>query len=258
MNARDADLASVIALARDHAQADFYRTHWKGGADFDALPLVSRAQLSATPLSRRKYKGAISMLRILDAPEGSFTVAWDYDDIREEGYGIVSARPMVCFADPYETVEKGIWCLMNGMTHLGGERNIDIAVATGLKFKSDSLITDSATLLKLTPLLQALEKPMQCISIVDSTFDIAALQGCAGLAQRTRLVLAQPESGAIAEAEFSKSPEFEIRPDCIVEHVAGALVITKVRRLMTPIIRYATGIRAQAAQGDPQRLILSN
>lgn len=181
-------------------------------------------------------------MRIVDGRDGPFLVRWHYDDIRAEAYGAPSLRPMVIFQDPYDTIEKGLWCHLNGMTHLGGERNIDIALATGVKFEIDSLITDGASLHLLHPLLKK-RGMLSTISVIDSAFDAVALMSFSAYAERVRLVLALPEIGAFAEASLAPQPIFVPLPGCIIEK-NETLILTKERALMTPVVRYDTGIRA--------------
>ena len=150
---------------------------------------------------------------------------------------------MVYFADPHETLEKAHWCYQRGMLRLVGEANAEVSLFTAGRFRIDSLICDSVTLPVMLPHFESMQEPLESISIVGDSFDPQVLASYASYAKRIRLVLSLPETGAFAEAPLCEDPLFAPYPDCLIEDVEGDLILTKLRLLVTPIIRYDTGVR---------------
>ncbi|MFA7309449.1 MAG: hypothetical protein WC050_00955 [Candidatus Paceibacterota bacterium] len=234
------ELENLIEAIRTHPRADLYRTAWGNSSTFDALPVVSRADMAATPLDRRLYKEGRGMAKIVHTPISSFISIWDFSDIGAEPFGIASSRPMSNFSDPREGIEKAMWCYEHNMVPLIGEQSPSVAILAARVCDIDSLITDSRSLSAFLPYLQERTTPLECISVVDDDLSAAALTSAAKFAKRVRLVLALPEIGAFAETTPDMYPTFSVLPNCILQEEDG-LILTKIAHLVTPIIRYRTG-----------------
>ncbi len=222
---------------------DFYRARWGNVREFASLPLVGRADFIQTPLSQRRYKPG-GLVKVVGAAEGVFLSGSDFADIGREAFGVVSQRPMVAFDDAHEAMEKAMWCYEHDTVPLLAEKDPRVALYMAGKYSVDSLVTDAASLEALFPHLVERKTKLSCISIVASAFFPETLARFMPYAERIRLVLALPETGAFAESEMSESPVFKPLPDCHIEILEGEMVLTKSRLLVTPIVRYKTGIRA--------------
>ncbi len=77
---------------------------------------------------------------------------------------------------------------------------------------------------------------------------MSALAPFARFAERARLVLSLPETGAFAESPLEPLVSFAVLPGCIVDEENGRLVITKTAQLVTPIIKYRTNLPANVVQ----------
>lgn len=229
-----------------HAESDFYRSRWAAERDFAKLPAVSREDFIRTPLSKRRYKEESSLVKIVHA-EQPFLSEWSFADIGTEGFGLPSTRPLVYMTDSYEAIEKSMWCYERGMVPLIGEKDPDIAMFAAGKYEVDSLITDPEALPKLRPYLEA--HRLQSISVISDSFDTNALAPFASLTDDMRLVLAIPEVGSFAIAPFAVRPRFEALENCAVEK-GETLIVSKLRFLITPIIRYRTDIPASLYDGS--------
>ncbi|MFZ2886924.1 MAG: hypothetical protein WA021_03840 [Minisyncoccia bacterium] len=250
----NSSLESLIATIRNHA-CDFYRNRW-GDASIESLPLTSRTDLRETPHSRRRYKEGKSLLKIVRDHGGSFLSEWNLDDIKNEQFGIPSQRPMVYFRNQHETMEKALWCYTNGMVRLTGEANADLSVYTAERFQVDSLLCDAHSLSCMMPFFERITQPLESLSIIASSFDTKTLAPYQKFALRMRLVLSLPECGAFAEAPLTETLEFSPHADCAIEYEDGRLVLSKNTLLVTPIIRYDTGLRASPTSGN--RFVLSS
>lgn len=202
--------------------------------------VFTRAELAALPFSQRRNGIGPSFLKVVPG-EPPFLMEWAFPELKREPYGVHSARPMVYFANAHESVEKGMWCYLNGMTRFLGEVNSEVSNAAAQKFAIDSLIADEECLMRMSPVLPMLES-LQTISILGADFDIGRIRPFAQ-SRRVRLVLTLPETGVIGESNLAQYPRFTIAPDSEVEEIGGELILTKRGLSATPIARYATGIR---------------
>ncbi len=196
------------------------------------------------PLSERRTKDETSLSKVVHAPEGVFLSEWTYGDIAREPFGLSSKRPMVYLSDPHESLEKAIWCYEQGMVPLLGEPVGKVAQAMARAYRIDSLIADARTLPLIAPAI-ATQELLESLSIIGSSFDIASLLPWRARAKRVRLVLALPETGAFAEAELEEHLRFSALPHCTIK-AARHLILTKDLPLVTPIVRYDTGIRSDS------------
>ena len=238
-------LPKLIEDIRAHSESDFYRKKWGIHTTFSDLPITSRSDLALCPFSQRSYKKEQGLTRLVRAGEHFFLSAWSFTDIAREAYGLSSKRPLVYFENSHETIEKAIWCYGNGMVPLAGEGNPDIAILSARAYQIDSLITDPVSAGSLIPYLRERTEPLSSISFIADAFEIEQLAQYSQYAKRIRLVLSLPETGAFAEAELGKDTEFSPLPNCTIEN-KDTLILTKEASLITPIIRYDTGIPAAA------------
>ncbi len=238
-------LEKIIAETAVHETADVYRTLWGDARSLSQMPIVAGDDLFSGALARRRYRSARSLVKIVRGPSGVFLSEWAYEDIRGEPYGLLSKRPMVYFSDTQEAIEKSLWCYEQGMVTLIGEvHNAAIAHEMARIYRIDSLIADTRSLELLRPALQALSEPLASLSIVDTMFAPEELSWTLRYAREIRLVLALPETGVLASAPLTQKPLFAASAHTRIEVVEGRLVASKAIPLVTPIIRYDTGIRA--------------
>ena len=234
-------LQHLIDSVRIYPGSDFYRARWGDAAAFSELPTVGRKDFVEVPLSSRRYKEERSLVKIVHGKEGSFLSEWSFDDIGKEQWGEIGARPLVYMTDPHEAIEKSMWCYEQNRVPLIGEKDPDLTIYAAGKYRIDSLITDASALARFAPYFKT-HDPLTSLTIIGDTFDTEALMPSLEYARRVRLVAALPETGALAYAELATKPEFRTLPGVVAEE-DGELVVTKCSMLVTPVIRYRTGIR---------------
>jgi hypothetical protein len=239
--------AALINSVRRHPDADFYRTLWGSADEFSALPTISREDFVRVPLSRRRYKDAPSLTKVVHAPEGVFLSEWCFDDIGREPWGMTSVRPLVYLDNAHEAVEKSLWCYAHNLVPLIGEKNIDITFFAAQRYDIDSLIVDLASLMRLEPYLAKRTTLLSTMTIINSSFDPALLMAYHRYAKQVRLLFAFSETGAIAQALLTATPRFVLLPDWSMD-ISDTLIVTRTSPLVTPIIRYRTGT---VVSGDP-------
>lgn len=234
---------NLIRSAAEHTTADAYRRLWGTARAFSDLPVVSRADLFAGPLANRRYRAPLSFTKIVRSGAGAILSEWAYEDIAREAYGEPSARPMVYFSDAHEGIEKSMWCYERDMVPLLGEtHNPAVAAALARMYRVDSIIADAPSLERLRTYIENRDERLACISVLGSRFDAKELQWARELTKRLRLVLHVPETGAFAEAAHDSEPVFVPHEGCIIERGKNSLILTREASLITPIIRYDTGI----------------
>jgi len=214
-----------------------------------SLELHTRADFIRIPLSERRSKESKSLVKIVHADEGDFLSEWSFDDIGGEPYGAITKRPMVYMVSAHEAIEKSMWCYERGMVPLIGEPDSAIAAQSAEKYRIDQLIVDAESLAKLMPYLSARAEPLLSISVIGASFDIASLLPFTHYAKEVRLVLALPETGALAEAKLEKEPVFHVIAGCTAK--GESLIVTKEAQLVTPIKEYETGIRVSSRSNAP-------
>lgn len=235
-----ADVQTCIDSIRTN-ESSFYRSHWGEQTAFASLPPLSRKKFFDTPLSTRRYKNAAGLLKIVSAPEGQTLSEWQFEDIEAEEFGPIGMRPLVAFSAPHETVEKGLWCYGRNALPLVAEQDLELMWHVAQECNVDSVLCDIARYHELVPFLSKKELSISTIAVVDSAF--ANNELCAGEhgGASLHLTLALPETGAFASAECTKNPVFTAHANCIVE-AGERTLLTKVRSLVTPIVRYDAGI----------------
>lgn len=235
-------MEKLLAEVRTSSAADFYRKLWEPRTALSELPTISREDFLRVSLSKRRYKNERALVKVVHDPRGAFLSEWSFADIGRESFGLLSKRPLVYLTDPHEAIEKSMWCYERGMVPLIGEKDPDITMFAADKYMVDSLVTDAVALARLKPYFESHGR-LTSISVLGSAFDTAALAPYTAFADTFRLVLALPETGAFAEAPYAHDPRFKALPECVIER-AETLVVSKLRALVTPIIKYRTHIPA--------------
>lgn len=220
----------------------FYRSLWENSI---SAGIVRRADFFQTPIQERRYKNVSSLALIAGSAEEPFVIEWALEDLREESVGDVpfGRKPLVCFRSPHNAVLWSVWCYEHGMVPLIGERNPAVTLATARLLLVDGIITDSASLHDIVPLVEELR--LSYVVVVDQSFDVALLNS---LRTKVYPVLWLPETGIIGTGELRGNDlTFAADPAVLLEH--GDLVVTKLRLLVTPIIRFQTHPKTQIIGG---------
>lgn len=233
---------SLLQEVRTSKSSDFYRARWDAAKTFGALPLVSRSDFARVPLERRRYRNESGLVKVVRSDGQSFLSEWSFDSIAAQEWAIPSKRPMVYLGDPYETLEKAAWFRERNMLPIAGERAAEVSQYLAEKYDIDSLVADSRTLAGMLPFLAGLSVPLEGITVIDSAFEPEKLAPLSRFAREMRLVLALPETGAIGVAALAAIPLFQPFPHVITEGIDGKLVVTQLLDLITPVIRFDTGL----------------
>jgi hypothetical protein len=241
-------LSALISTVAEHTQADFYSQIWADARNFNELPTVSRSDVRMVPLSQRLYTEGPGMARMITDSEGMFGYQYSFEELNKEIYGPVGVRPLVCFADAHDAIEKSLWCYAHGTVPLIGEKDPTITALVAKEYRINSLLADEASFESLREHLQQHIQPISSVMLFGKTFQHDVLAHVSALARDVRFLLSLPEVGAFASALPESVPQFTVLPGCIVES-DGELIITKLALRAFPVIRYRTGIQAPAFVG---------
>lgn len=250
MKNTDSKLEDLVRVVRTHPEAPFYRSAWGKAASFEELPSIGREDFVAAPLSQRRYKKGKELVKMVHAFSGIFASAWSFEDSARERFGTALRRPMVWLESPHEALEKSLWCCEQGAVPLIAEQNAEVALYGGGVYRVDSLITDITSFKKAESYAREHAKQLEAISVLGHSFSEEELSLLSPYAEKVRLILCLPETGAFAEAAFARRPIFTPHEGVLLEH-REELVLTKLSYLTTPIIRYRTGIRTEEAADGP-------
>ena len=250
-------LHSLIAEVAASNASDFYRTLWGRERRFDLLPLLTPEHLMRTPLRSRTYKREKGLVKIVRTQAEPFLVQWSLQDLAQEPFGSTSCkRPLVLLTDSHEALEKSLWYYEhNPLPLIGEHHNLPVAAYASRRYGIDSILSDEQI---LPAFLTELEKEydvrhVEELTLLGSSFVPENIRAFSHRFPRIRLVLACSETGALANACPERSPEalvFHPAENAILELVGEQLVVTKRAPLVTPIIRYRTGIRASLTPTD--------
>ena len=241
MRSAPREILELVRSVRENPSSGFYRELWRGQERFESLPVVSRTDFIRVPLSKRRYKNAMGMVKIVGAGEYAFLSESSFEDLAAEALAPHSRRPMVYMSDPYEAIEKAMWCYEHGMTPLIGEKDPELAMYAAGRYRIDSLITDQEAIMKFGRFFQTLSRPLDSITVIGSAFAPRALMPFSQHTSTFRLVLSLPETGPFAQATLSEHPVFSALDHAFIEH-DGGVILTKNAGYPTPIIRYRTGV----------------
>src|SRR3989344_8082154 len=245
----------LVAKVRTSA-CGFYRAHWGKAERFEDLPLMDVERFIATPFGERTYKVEKGLVKIVRASRAPFLVHWSLEDLKAEQFGdSTGKRPLVLLSDSHDALEKSLWFYEHDILPLIGEtNNLQAASFAADAYAIDALVADSKTVL---PFLAEYEKGHDVktisVTLIENRFDPAMVARLQISCARVLSVLACSETGAFGVA----CPEqgdgevcFHPNDESIVEIENGELVVTRLALLRTPIIRYRTGIRAEAVSAD--------
>lgn len=93
------------------------------------------------------------------------------EDMKMESWGVQSARPLVYLANAHEAVEKSLWCYLNNMVPLIGERDPDLTARLAAMYGIDSIIADVPSLKLLFSRFFPHHGQIVAISLLGGSFD---------------------------------------------------------------------------------------
>lgn len=221
--------------------SSFYKELWGSEGAFETLPILTLQQLAHTPLPKRRYVNGSGITKVVRRGGNTFLSEWLTTHTAQEELGPVGARTLVYMSSAHEAMEKGMWCYAHNSLPLVGEKDPLLAARTARVAQVDTVIVDSASLQKLLPHLAECA-PLTHLVVLDHVFDSRVLSAAAQYAQHVTLTLTLPETGAFASAPLQTDLVFTLHDACILETDERTL-LTKVRPLVTPIIRYDIGVR---------------
>lgn len=255
-------LKNLLSEIESSQDSSFYRDIFESmGIEFKELrfdntdnlqkiPHTSYLNLLSTSLNKRLYTKEShtgKFVKIVRKYGSPFLIQRNLNDIQKENYGVTCRRPQVFFDDNQEAIEKCVWFYENNMLPLVGElNNLPVTAFSAKKYGIDFLLTNQDLFLKYLPFLTSDNDVSDIkISLLDDYFEIESILEIFPTIKNIRLVLALPETGAFAEScpEALKRGELIFHPDknSILE-TRGSLIVTKLIKMPTPIIRYQTDI----------------
>lgn len=246
---------SLIAAVWESKESEFYRSKWGSAGEtlpvFAELPCCSAEDFIRTPLHDRVYKKDKGLAKIVRIYEKPFLVQWSLADLAAERFGFTdSARPLVMLSDAHEAIEKSLWFYEHDILPLIGEiHNVPVSAFAAKTYGIDAIVSDEYMLSRTLPELEKVYDlgKVASLTLIGAHFAAASI---AYLRQfkNVQYILALPETGsfaascprALAEGKFC----FHSDDGSYLELVGEHLVVTRLRLLVTPIIRYKTSIRA--------------
>lgn len=244
-------LDALIATVYDSPHSEFYRKIF-GKKDFvtlEDIPLLTQKDLASSPLNERTYTKDHLFVKIVPSNEGApMLIGRSRTDLKHENFGKMLTRPLVLSGSIYDALEKALWYYENGILPIVNEENNEVTKLAATFYAIDSITADLQSLytfIESVPDDQLSQ--IQHVNIVDSSFQILN-QDRSPLEVTYTTTLSLPEVGTIAHGckETSPGAALVLHPDpsTIVEVVqSNTLVITRLEKLPTPLIRYQTCLR---------------
>lgn len=125
-----------------------------------------------------------------------------FDDIRTESWGVLSMRPLVYISDYHDAIEKSLWCYLNNMVPLIGEKDPDLTARLATLYEIDSIIADLPSLKLLLSRFLPPPGQLTAISLIGSSFDATEYAPYRAYAKRFRLVYVDKNGSATAVQEL--------------------------------------------------------
>lgn len=212
------------------------------------------------PFSGRIYNEDKGFTKAVAVYEEPFLVQWSLEELAKENYfpvtlfdGNKRCRPLVLFSDRNEAVEKSLWFYEHDILPLVGEsNNPEATVSAAGIYGINAILADTEILKKFIPALKAKYdlSRLRAVSVLGDNLDLKEIRLLVPEGAVLNLVLALPETGAFAECcrKALAKNDLIFHPDAnsIVE-TDGRLIVTKLLYPATPVLRYQTGIFAEAA-----------
>ncbi len=238
---------NLILSLRESTLSSFYRDLWKDSPT-SSLPILTREHLMRTPLRSREYKKKKGLVKIVRAYGKPFLSKWALEDLYGKNL-VQGRRPLVLLADTHETQEQGLALYAQGILPLIGETsNVAVTVYCSVQYEIDGVITDASMYEAIARLLK---EKYDTAKIHEWIFFVTNKTDCDLVSEEKNAtyLLSLPETGIIARSCTHKEASrqvFHPEDSVNVEYEEGELVVTKNQLLVTPIIRYKSGINSKA------------
>ncbi|MEK7560767.1 MAG: hypothetical protein AAB539_02310 [Patescibacteria group bacterium] len=263
MTAPDPRLYELLSQVFEHPTCDFYRRHYANSgirtaadatAAFDRLPALTRAHLARTPLAERLFFEERCFVKIIRSTDEPFLMRANLSALSKEQYGVRDgARALVFLADSDEAMEKSLWCYEQNILPMVCEKQIaQLAPRFAADYTIDTLLTEENMIIGFWPEFTRLLglTALKNLVLFGSGFHFQMIHR-QFLPQNPVLILSLPETGAIAricpDAFVRGNWIFHPDANCLIE-IDERIIMTKLARLATPLIRYDTGINARKAE----------
>jgi hypothetical protein len=242
-------------LFREH---DFRSEDLKSPDDLKKIPIINFQNLINISLPERLFEGDLSdgeFVKIVKKYEKTFLIQRSLSDIKEENYGSFCKFPQILLSDSHDALEKSLWFYEHNIIPLIGEpNNLEATSYSAVKLGIDFLLIDEEMFLKYFPILkQKYETSNLSITLIDDYFNLSKIIGIFPFPDRLKFILALPETGAFAEScpDDLKKGELIFHSDknSLLE-MGGRLIVTKLIKMPTPIIRYQTEIFVEPAKKE--------
>jgi len=249
------DFSILVNKIFNSDESLFYKNIWKDVStpvSIDTIPIIDHLSFIKTPLHDRQYKQEKGITKIVKKYETPFLVNTALVDLKEEDFGDKTVeRPLVLLSDSHEALEKSMWFYENNTLPLIGEtKNLKVTAYAASRYKIDSIVIDMKMFSQFLPPFSTKYniKDSIKITVLDDNFDKKEISSILKLFPSARFILCLPETGAFANS-CSKSLAkgnliFHENNTSIVE-VADTLIVSRLRNLVTPIIRYNSNIRGE-------------
>lgn len=231
----------------DSKASAFYREIWKEKPkDFTDVKVISQDHLVSTNLYRRLYREETGLVKTITRGAETFLTKRAWSDIRLDKLSIAdSARTFVLMDNTEEGLEYSLSSYEhNAIPYLGDLNNLEVALFCAEQFKVTILICD---LVALKRLFEDNLIPSSVESVIVITDTPHELYEKVAESYKIDIFISLPETGILGKLTSEKT----LIPDSntYLEVIDGKCVVTKPK-LITPLIRYKTGVACESKGRD--------
>ena len=247
------DLASLLKHISVQDKADLYTSRIHGDTLDSVVPLTW-SDLVACPLDRRLYQESDKcFVKIAYKNDVPILIARNRKELADEPYYIgTSTRPLVGCSNRAVGIELGIWFFEHNIIPLLEMHEAKMTASLAGKYQADSFTGDMEAAQRLLPELAThsdidLLEFVHIVGISDC-YDIEFLSQYISI-EKIHISAYLPVCGLWAQAcpeQLSKTGKVVFHPlDSVIVEGQTNLLLTKLSPLLTPILRYETGIQAK-------------
>lgn len=259
-------LQKLLNIMEKEEQSSFYRKKFQTAgvnagtlktlADLPKFPLTHWIDFFETKLWERLYKRNVAegkIVKIINEYRRVFLIQRNLSDLYEEDYEISKLqKPQILFGNIHEALEKSLLFYENNVLPLIGEpNNFAISTFSAKERNIDSLMIGERLFCSyVNHLKEVMDVKDLKIMVVGQFIDPSNILQLVETLKinSVRFIMELPETGPFAYAcpEALVQGKLVFHPDknSFVEN-EGALIITKVIHMPTPVIRYQADIFAQ-------------
>jgi hypothetical protein len=188
-----------------------------------------------------------NLVKIISEHEKPFLIQRSARELGNENYVSQCNRPQILLSNAHEALEKSLCFYENNTLPLIGQpNNLFASSFSAKKYEMDLLLTEPDLFKSYISILKKdFDISKLNVTLIDDDFNLETILSSFPFIENLRFALDLPETGSFAEScpEALRKGELIFHPDknSILE-TNGGLIVTKLIKMPTPIIRYQTEI----------------